>query len=110
MTKLKLGNSENYIEVEVIYKVKENLEKTDIFVITEELLSQYDIPLAKFVDFLQKELPFEDPHYMAAEELWASNKVVFSKMNAKHSSNLETARVSRIITNEIDITFLEESK
>ena len=107
MTKLKLGNSENYIDVSIIYKVKEALEKTEVFVVTDELLETYEIPVKKFVTFLQQQLNFDDPHYALCHELWSANKGIYSKTCVKDNSNFEINKVSQIITEYTGIIDLE---
>ena len=60
MTRFKLGNTENYIEVSIVYKVKEDIEKQEIFIVTPDLLKSYELPASKFISFLQQNLTFED--------------------------------------------------
>lgn len=97
MADFKLGDSENIADVSVIYKVSESLEKTYIFVVSEKLLNEYNLPLQKFVDFLQQKLCFEDPYYEVALELWCSNKSVKSDISLK-DTNSEIDNVTEIKT------------
>ena len=107
MTRFKLGNSENYIEVAVVYKVKNKLENTEIFLLTSELLDHYDLTADKFVCFLQQKLPFEDSDYAVCQELWSSNKGVFSKTCIKEGSKFEINKVSQIISETTGVIDIE---
>tara|TARA_B100000212_G_C27353889_1_gene524906 strand:+ start:299 stop:634 length:336 start_codon:yes stop_codon:yes gene_type:complete len=100
MIKFKLGNSENWIWVSVIYKVKQELEEEEIFICTPELLDKYKLPVDKFVLFLQESLDFDDPYYSACYELWAANRGINSKTRVIDNSNFKISRVSQITSKE----------
>ena len=107
MTRFKLGNTENYVEVSIIYKVKEDLEKHEIFIVTPDLLESYELPAYKFISFLQQKLNFDDPHYSLCHELWSSNKGLFSKTCAKDGDQFELNKITQIITEETGVIDLE---
>ena len=107
MTRFKLGNTENYVEVSIVYKVKEDLEKQEIFIVTPDLLESYELPASKFISFLQQKLNFDDPHYSLCHELWSSNKGLFSKTCAKDVDQFELNKITQIITEETGVIDLE---
>lgn len=107
MTRFKLGNTENYVEVSIIYKVKEDLEKQEVFIITPDLLETYKLPASKFISFLQQKLNFDDPHYSLCHELWSSNKGLFSKTSAKEGDKFELNKITQIISEKTGVIDLE---
>jgi hypothetical protein len=107
MTRFKLGNTENYIDVSIVYKVKEDLEKQEIFIVTPDLLKSYGLPASKFISFLQQNLTFEDPYYSICHELWSSNKGLFSKTCAKESNQFELNKITQIISEKTGVIDLE---
>lgn len=107
MSRFKLGNSENYIEASVIYKIKHELENTEVFIITPELLDSYDLPAEKFLTFLQQMLPFEDPYYAVCHELFSSNRGIFSKTSIKDGTKFEINKVCQIVSETTGVIDIE---
>tara|TARA_B100000768_G_C11099771_1_gene298548 strand:+ start:41 stop:397 length:357 start_codon:yes stop_codon:yes gene_type:complete len=96
--KFKLGNTNQFVEVEIIYSVREAQYIDEYFICTEDLLNEYDITVSKFVKFLKQDLEYHDPDYKAAFELWSSNRPLSSKNSLKNTPNFQLDKVSKIIT------------
>lgn len=108
MTEYKLGDSENIVDFSIIYKVSESLEKIDTYVVTEKLLNDKNLPLQKFLDFLQQKLPFEDTYYHVAQELWCKNMSIESDISLKHiNSQLDNIT---LIKTDNELINLEQTK
>ena len=74
MADFKLGESEIEVSFPIIYRVTQSCEKTEIYAVTEKMLEKYEVPLHKFLAFLNRDLKFEDKYYQPCLELWSSNK------------------------------------
>jgi len=94
--KFKLGNTQQYINVELVYAITQTNEEVEFFVCTADILNEYCITAQKFIKFLQQDLPTEDPSYSSAFELWVSNKSIHSKNNLMNSTQSEIQKVSKI--------------
>ncbi len=101
--KFKLGNSENYVEVEIVYCIRESRVKDEFFIVTEALLSSYSLTQEAFVSFLKQDLDRQDPQYLSALNLWRSNKGVFSQTKASDNPGFEIEKIYKIITMDEEI-------
>ena len=79
--KFKLGNTQHYIEVELVYTITQINETKEFFICTEDILNEYSLTAENFIKFLQQELPADDLCYKSAFELWIFNKGIYSKKN-----------------------------
>ena len=96
--KFKIGNIQQYVDVELAYSITQTNEKVEFFICTVDILNDYNLTAKQFIKFLQQDLPTDDPCYNSAFELWVSNKGIHSKTNLTDSSQPEIQKVSRIFT------------
>ena len=99
--RFKLGETELYIDVEIIYIIVEKKENEECFLINQELLKSYGITSTQFVAFLEQEINLNDQSYNNCFELWLENisllkkeRVLNSPENITHNLN----NISKIIT------------
>ena len=105
--KFKLGNIDQYVEVEIVYAMKEVVETEEYFLVTEDILKEYGLTTHKFILFLKRELPEEDIDYKASFQLWTSNLGIYTKKSLKDIPNSELDKISKIITANEDINLFE---
>lgn len=96
--KFKLGNSRQYIEVEMVYTITKLSEETEYFICTPDILQEYSLTATQFIAFLKQELPKEDPSYGPAFELWVCNRGIYSKRSLRDMSKADIDDVNKIIT------------
>lgn len=96
--KFKLGNTRQYIEVEMVYTITRTSDETEFFLCTSEILEEYQITPSKFIKFLKQELSQDDPSYSPAFELWVSNKGIYTKTALKDLAKADIDCVQNIIT------------
>lgn len=106
MADFKLGESEIEVSFPIIYRVTQSLEKTEIYAVTEKMLEQYNVPLHKFLAFLNKDLAFEDKVYQACLELWSSNKHISTDICITETKAL----IDSITSIEADIEILNKKR
>lgn len=87
--KYRLKDSDQYIEIQLLYVIKTSEETHHEFIITEELLKEFNLPVSKFIDYLKHNLDKHDSSYDSAAELWSSNRCFTKK---QYSVNLATSR------------------
>ncbi len=105
--KFKLGNIDQYVEVEIVYAMKEIIQSEEYFLVTEDILKEYGLTADKFILFLKRELPRDDNDYKASFELWTSNRGIYTKKSLKDIHNSELDKISKIITANEEINLFE---
>tara|TARA_B100000767_G_scaffold274606_1_gene308187 strand:+ start:2819 stop:3193 length:375 start_codon:yes stop_codon:yes gene_type:complete len=77
--KYPLKDSNQFIEVSLVYVIKTSEETHHEFIVTEELLKEFNLSVEKFSNYLKHNLDKNDPSYNSAAELWASNRCFAKK-------------------------------
>ena len=101
--KFKLGNTENFVEVEIVYCLRESQVKDEFFIVQESLLKRYNLTRDAFISFLKQDLDKQDPQYLNALNLWRSNKGIFSQTKVSDNPAFEIEKIYKIITFDEEI-------
>lgn len=83
ITKYEIGQSSQFVNLSMYYITKTNTNIIQDYVITQDLLDEYDVSFMKFVDYLRGQLPKADRFYKSCDEIFLSNGPVASKVTAK---------------------------
>tara|TARA_B100000767_G_scaffold83786_1_gene80674 strand:+ start:2540 stop:2908 length:369 start_codon:yes stop_codon:yes gene_type:complete len=94
-----LKNSDQYIEVKLVYVLKTIEEVNHEFLVTEDLLSELNLKASKFIEYLKNNLERTDPSYEAAADLWSQNRY-FDKERYVVSSPTSRNQLIEIISGE----------
>ena len=77
--KYELKNVDQYIQISVAYTV-EVFEKVEMtYIITDEILDQYDIESKSFISYLCGHMDYLHKDYESCNQLWAQNKPIYQK-------------------------------
>ena len=69
-----LKDTNQFIEVPLVYILSTSEETHHEYLVTEEDLKEINLSVSKFKDYLQHKLDKDDPSYELAADLWATNK------------------------------------
>lgn len=69
-----LKDTNQFIEVPLVYILSTSEETHHEYLVTEEDLKEINLSASKFKDYLQHKLNKDDPSYELAADLWATNK------------------------------------
>jgi hypothetical protein len=97
--KYSLKNSDQYIEVKLVYVLKTIEEVNHEFLVTEDLLSELNLKASKFIEYLKNNLERTDPSYESAAHLWSQNRC-FDKERYVVSSPTSRNQLIEIISGE----------
>jgi hypothetical protein len=95
--KYQLKDTNQFIEIPLLYVIKTTEQTKHEFIITEELLKEFNLSVSKFIDYLKRNLDKQDSSYDSAAELWASNSC-FSKKKFSNSLPIKRNKIIEIVS------------
>jgi hypothetical protein len=78
-----LKNSDQSIEVKLVYVLRTTEEIYHEFLITQDVLEEFDLKASHFISYLRNDLQRSDPSYEAAASLWSANRCFDKKRYAE---------------------------
>jgi len=108
--KYKLENIDQSIEIALAYVADELQICHAYYIITDEILDQYNIKSKTFISYLCEEIDCFHEDYEACNNLWAQNPPLY-KLRANLNTNNSLQDIKTIFTEEgdIDLQTLKEN-
>lgn len=99
--KYSLLNTGQIIELPIVYKTVQDASIKRTYLITQELLDEFDVSCKKMIQFLKGNLKNDDSSFIACSEIFNTNLPLEKASHALEvNSNFTNEIVTRIITNK----------
>ena len=99
--KYELMRTGQKISVAIVYEMISKTSNKSVFLITEELLEEENVPVKKMVRFLEGSLKETDQHYSSCNKIFVYNSPI--EKNCLNSNIEKGDLVSKIITSQGEI-------
>ena len=91
--KFELEKIDQYIDIALAYSVETNRSSDEYYIITKEILEQYNIESKTFISYLCGDIKRNHNNYESCNQLWAQNRPLYkNKVNFHKSNSLENIK------------------
>ncbi len=91
------------IEVALAYVVELTKTTEKYYIITEEILNDYEIDCKTFISYLCNDMDIYHQDYEVCNQLWAQNRHLYKKQTLINKGDLSDKNIKTIFTEDGDI-------
>lgn len=106
--KYELKNISQNIEVALVYIAEEPKIYDAYYIITEEILEQYNIKSETFISYLSEDMDNFHEDYEACNQLWAQNPPLY-KLRSHLNTYTSLKNIKTVFTEEGDINLSKKA-